>query len=286
MGEDSGADESGAEVDQQALVARTGRQPKAVLLACVPPSLSSDPAADGAQNRSSPSSRASCTTSPPSSSKSSWRSSRTHRSRRRGRDRGASRGGTRSVSVCWCQRCWMRSLEGSCGLVSPRARGRRSEADARSVSNSMLATRLRTQLNCLIFDKTLKVRSLLASQEPELTTLSHSGKTSPESQRLRSLLPTQGGPRRRRPRSLSRPACSTLASPTRTLGARARFSTSSPSTSTGSFPSRACGRVELILLRRVADFSVWCFSIIDAPAEIIIGTCASATPPLQARRES
>ncbi|SCV71041.1 BQ2448_3803 [Microbotryum intermedium] len=101
------------------------------------------------------------------------------------------------------------------------------------VSNSMLSTRIRVQLNTLVFDKTLRRKDVagvsMAAQPP-----SEDGEGECE----------EDGEEKGRD-----------------LGDKTDFGSKS-----------AVLNLWTIDVDRVADFSVWCFSIIDTPMEIIIGT--------------
>lgn len=75
---------------------------------------------------------------------------------------GHSRGATSSVLVFLFRSCSKPLLADSCGSVRDRIADycvlrMTDPASLYSVSNSMLSTRIRVQLNCLIFDKTLRV---------------------------------------------------------------------------------------------------------------------------------
>lgn len=97
----------------------------------------------------------------------------------------------------------------------------------------MLATRIRVELNALVFDKTLKRKDV-----------SGSGNTAK---------PAKGGDDARGKGS------SELEDEDGDKG--------------DSFSSKASVlNLFTIDVDRVSDFSIWCFSIIDAPAEIVIGT--------------
>ncbi|KAL8277515.1 hypothetical protein RQP46_010070 [Phenoliferia psychrophenolica] len=102
------------------------------------------------------------------------------------------------------------------------------------VSNSMLATRIRVELNCLVFDKTLKrkdVAGVAGASKPD----SEDGAAKSDESENKGLLE---------------------------MGETdENFSSKSQVLN-----------LFTIDVDRVADFSIWCFSIVDAPAEIIIGT--------------
>ncbi|KAK4700303.1 hypothetical protein P7C70_g5949, partial [Phenoliferia sp. Uapishka_3] len=105
------------------------------------------------------------------------------------------------------------------------------------VSNSMLATRIRVELNCLVFDKTLKrkdVAGVASASKPDSSESDSGGSESVESETKGFL-------------------------------------------EMGDTDVKFASKSQVLNLftvdvDRVADFSIWCFSIVDAPAEIIIGT--------------
>ncbi|SGY80268.1 BQ5605_C008g05343 [Microbotryum silenes-dioicae] len=99
------------------------------------------------------------------------------------------------------------------------------------VSNSMLSTRIRVQLNTLVFDKTLR-RKDVAGVSMAAQSSSEDGEGE------------EGGEEKGRD-----------------TGDKTDFGSKS-----------AVLNLWTIDVDRVADFSVWCFSIIDTPMEIIIGT--------------
>ncbi|KAI5478748.1 ATP-binding cassette transporter [Pseudohyphozyma bogoriensis] len=98
------------------------------------------------------------------------------------------------------------------------------------VSNSMLATRIRVQLNCLVFDKTLKRKDVAG---------------------------VSGGKKEDKKEEDE--------------GEEEEPGLFSETKETFNNKSQVMNLFS-IDIDRVADFSVWCFSIVDAPAEILIGT--------------
>ncbi|GAA6061872.1 hypothetical protein JCM10212_000513 [Sporobolomyces blumeae] len=105
------------------------------------------------------------------------------------------------------------------------------------VSNSMLSTRIRVQLNTLVFDKTLKRKDVSGVSPVQDTSSSESNGPNAESGSSEGSDDDEDGA-----------SGKGFGSKTSIL---ALFS---------------------IDVDRVADFSVWCFSLLDAPLELIIGT--------------
>ncbi|GAA5904673.1 uncharacterized protein JCM6883_003864 [Sporobolomyces salmoneus] len=103
------------------------------------------------------------------------------------------------------------------------------------VSNSMLSTRIRVQLNTLVFDKTLKRKDVSGVSNASSSSETEAGEESS----------TSGG---------------------------------GSDENEEEDPEKGFGSKSSVLalfsidVDRVADFAVWCFSLIDAPLELIIGT--------------